>query len=688
MQKTTIVVFGLFHAFFAYAGTGEKLDHYLSLSLEELMDLKVTISTDTKQTLSQAPAAVTVITQEDIKATGATNLVEVLEAVPGLHIRYSQFAFRPLIEFRGASDKQTLLMINGAPMRDLMWSFGIFWKGLPISMIERVEIIRGPGSALFGSDASAGVINVITKTACKLEESELGVRSGSFDTQNAWMQYAKDWNGVELAMTADFFTTNGHDPFIGADGQTQQDQTLDSDVSLAPGRARYGWQNTDLRFSLKKGHWELRGDYAHHSELEIGLTGAGVLDPLTLAEDTYYDVELLYINDNFSEDWGLDAELRYHHLKYSSGDGFQEYPPGAFDGDYPDGVINQMRSAERRLVFETSGLYRGVEDHAIRLGAGHTWQDLYYVEQLINRGIGPDGDPLPPGGALVDVSDTPYAFAPEKLRKIRHLFLQDVWRLTNDLELTAGARYDHYSDFGDSVNPRLVLVWQTSDQLTSKLMYGQAFRAPNYQELFAETSFTLPNPSLNPERSETWEISFAYKVTKDLYFGLNLYRFHLTDMILPQSVPDLPKLQYQNTGEQIIHGLELEARWQPTDDLRLSGNYTYRDPDESELTTNVSPNREAYLRADWRLHPDWNWNLQSNWVGERARISAGDMRPPVDDYWITDTTLRYKGLKQWEFAASVRNLFDQQAYEYTRSSIPNDLPLPGRNLYLEIRYLF
>ncbi|MCG7954537.1 MAG: Plug domain-containing protein, partial [Candidatus Thiodiazotropha endolucinida] len=91
----------------------EKLDHFLSLSLQELMDLEVTISTDTRQTVAKAPSAVTVITEEDIKATGATNLVDVLESVPGIHIRANQFGFRPLIQIRGATATQTLLMING-----------------------------------------------------------------------------------------------------------------------------------------------------------------------------------------------------------------------------------------------------------------------------------------------------------------------------------------------------------------------------------------------------------------------------------------------------------------------------------------------------------------------------------------------------------------------------------------------
>ena len=676
-------------SFAAAADNDVKLEHFLSLSLEELMELEITISTDTKQTVAKAPAAVTVITAEDIKATGSTNLTEILESVPGIHVRANQFGFRPLIQFRGANANQTLLMVNGVPMRDLMWGFGIFWKGLPTSSIERIEIIRGPGSALFGADASAGVVNVITKTAGKINHSEIGLRKGSFDTNTGWMQYGDSWNGFDIGLTMELYTTDGHDPFIETDRQTQLDREFGTDASLTPDNAHYGWRNEDIRFSVAKQEWRLHLDYTHHSDLQTGLTGNGVLDPVTEGYDKRFNADLLYNNENFHRDWGVDAELRYQDLEYSSGDGFQENPPGFADetGNYPDGVINQMRSAERRLAFELSGLYTGIEDHALRLGTGYTWQDLYFVEQFINKGTGPDGNPIPPGSGLVDVSDTPYAFAPEKTRKINYFFLQDVWKLATDWELTAGLRHDHYSDFGNTFNPRLALVWDSTDKLTSKLFYGRAFRPPSFQELYAVTSNALPNADLDPERSETLELAFSYMVNSNLGLGLNIYKYQQSDFIRPVTAPGQSQGQFQNVGEHTIHGIELEAKWQPTTNLRLSGNYTLREQDDNEFRAIDEPEQEAYLRADWGFLPDWNWNIQANWIGERTRRES-DNRSSLDDYLITDTTFRYTGMKNWEFAASVRNLFDEDAREYTGASIPGDLPLPERSIFAEVRYKF
>jgi len=121
-----VFLLGISQIVFAKNNTDDRFEHFISLSLEDLVSLETTIATASKQTNTKAPAVVTLITGEDIKATGATNLVEVLEGVPGLHIRISQFGNRPIVQFRGAKGTQTLIMINGNSMRDLVWNFGIF----------------------------------------------------------------------------------------------------------------------------------------------------------------------------------------------------------------------------------------------------------------------------------------------------------------------------------------------------------------------------------------------------------------------------------------------------------------------------------------------------------------------------------------------------------------------------------
>lgn len=686
-----------------FADVGAEVDRLLSMSMDDVMALKVRISTNTEQTLSRAPSVVTVITAEDMLATGATNLTEVLQSVPGIYVRPNLFGFRPLVTFRGAASTHTLLMVNGVPMRDLVWSSGIFWKGLPTHMIERVEIIRGPGSALFGSDASAGVINVITRTAGRIEQDQAGVRAGTFDTQAGWMQYGGHWNGIELGFTAQLSHTDGHDPWIAADGQTARDNALLADpvypgyqsLSYAPGRGHYGWNGQDLRFSAAKGSWRLLADYMGHTSLETGFTGAAVLDPVTQGSDYRFDLGLLYANDTFAPNWGVNAELRYRQLGYSSGDGFQERPPNficsASDtlcnepltepsaGAYPEGWINRQRSAERGATFEVSGLYTGLKKHAIRVGGGYNWEDLHMVEHWVNYGRDSTGAILPAGSPLVDISDSDYAFMPERSRRIGYAYVQDIWSVADDLELTAGLRLDRYSDFGNALNPRLALVWQPTDRVTTKLMYGEAFRAPSFLELYGRTSAFIANPDLEPEETRTWDLSFSYAASRRLNMGLGLYRFAQANLITLDGAG-----KFQNAGNSTTHGVELEARWQATEHWHLVGGLSHMNAAMPRNVNRTVPADKAYLRADWAFMPRWNWNMQATWIGERELAGRGDL----PSYTLVDTTLRYAPRKRWQLAASLHNVFDVAAHDYTSGAVTNNLPLPGRSFFAEVAYRF
>ena len=621
------------------AASEAEVDSLMALSLDQLMDLKVSISTRSQQQMSKAPSVVSVITAEDIRATGAARLEDILDSVPGLYVKRNLFAFRPIFSLRGATGTQTLLMVNGMPMRDLVWSNYIFWKGLPASAIERVEIIRGPGSALFGSDASAAVIDVITRTAGPITQSEAGLRLGNFDTQEAWIQHGANWNGVDVGLTAELSTTDGHRPWISPD------------KNLASGYADYAWKAQDLHLSLARGSWRLLADYMAHDDLAAGFNGAAVLDPLNRSEDRQYSLALLYDNPGFAPDWGLNGALRFRDLVYSSGNGFYLTPL----------TREHLEVGEHQASFEVSGNFTGLRGHALRLGAGYAWDDIDHVEQA-----------NPP--------DARYPL-PESSRGNAYLYVQDVWQFHPDWTLTAGLRYDEYDDFGSAVTPRLALVWQSSPRLTTKLMYGEAFRAPSYQELYFKTSANTPNPDLTPEQSRTWELAFDYLAGQGLRLGVNLYHFERSDLISGTAG------QYQNAGDFAVGGIEIEARWRMTPALQLTGNLSYRDEDDSTARDVSVPTESAYVRLDWAFQPKWRWNVEVNWYGDRP-LPAGDPRRELDAFSVLDTSLRYRHDRHWEFAASVRNLFDADSWDYSSKSLPNNLPLPGRNGHVEVRYRF
>lgn len=646
--KTTVGMSCLLLSLSADAGGRGAEPLLLAHSLEEQMTMTVRIATQTEQPLGRAPAVVSLITADDLRATGASNLMEILQSVPGLYVKTNLFGAKPLITFRGASGANVLLMINGAPAKDLVWSPGIFWKGIPANVIERIEIIRGPGSALFGSDASAGVINVITKTAGKVLTGEAGVRASNEDSWAGWLQQGGEWQGFDIALTADFASTTKASPWIVRDK-----------LGTA-GEAYFGHDDYDLHLAIAKDRWRLLADHTRHENVGIGLTGAAVLDPLTRAKDHQSSLALLYQDDDPASEWGFSGEARYRDIAYDSGNGFWERPPG------PGELRNALAVAERRFNVEMMAHYRGVRDHLLQFGGGHVWQTPYDVSQTLNGVTG--------------------VFVPEKTRRNAYLFAQDIWHFSPSWELTVGARYDHYSDFGGTFNPRLALVWHGDARLTTKLMYGQAFRAPSYLELYSQTAANAPNPDLKPERSRTVELSLDYRASHDLNLGMNVYRFVRSDVIASEA---LPPYRFANLGRYASNGIELEVQWQLGNLLRLSGNVNHvqlgslADP----LRDLAIPRRQAYLRADWRVAPKWNWNFTAHWF-DRRPLPAGDPRTTLSSQMLLSTSLRYFHGSDWEFAATVRNLADRDLREYSSRALQDNLPLPGRIFEAELRYKF
>ncbi|HBD12800.1 MAG TPA: TonB-dependent receptor, partial [Porticoccaceae bacterium] len=301
-----------------------------------------------------------------------------------------------------------------------------------------------------------------------------------------------------------------------------------------------------------------------------------------------------------------------------------------------------------------------------------------------------------PGSPLIEGSDTPYVFLPEDNRENSHVFIQDVWHFANDWELTAGVRYDHYSDFGDTVNPRLALVWSTRHNLTTKLLYGEAFRAPSFGETRVQSNPAfLGNPNLEPETLKSYEIAFNYKPTFDLTLDLNIFRYKWKDII--QYVTDISggTRTAQNEGEQNGHGIEFEANWEVNDWLTVLTNYSWQDSEDENTDTDAAnaPEQQFYIRGMAELPHEVDLNIQVNSVMDRNR-AFGDVRSDIDDYTTVDVTLRKRFAgDQLELSLLAKNLFDEDAFEPSLNAtpvplIPNDLPLAGRRILGEVRYKF
>ncbi|HET9644273.1 MAG TPA: TonB-dependent receptor [Burkholderiaceae bacterium] len=664
----------------------------------------VSIATGTRQPTSRAPSTATVITAEEIKASGFVDLDEVLETVPGFHVARST-NYNPLYVVRGIkhpfTDPHVLMLVNGIPVTSAFWGdrgahWG--WHSLPVENIARVEVVRGPGSALYGADAFAGVINIITKTSDEIPGNRIGVIAGSFDTYGAWWQYGGRRDDVSIAAYLQAGTTRGPRGIVTEDFQTSLDRASGTGLSLAPGPAPTGHDALDAHIDLAYRKWRLRADYNGRFRVR---SGTGSFQALSPAERGYHNrvlTDLTYQDDEFARDWAVSAQVSFLYMRELLAGHL--LPPGVF-GAFPEGPTSTPGIWQRHGRFDASVLYTGLRDHRLRFGAGAALDQINKVrdERNFRTVAGPGGGfALQDLGMLVDFSNTESFLFPQT-RNLKYVYVQDEYLLGKDLYLTAGVRHDRYSDFGGTTNPRIALVWEAAYDITAKLMYGRAFRAPTFDDQY--NTFFGPPRQLKPERIEMIETALVWRPTFRSQLSMNLFRYKMRDVIVPVAIPDPATGTFTfsnaNRGRQNGWGGELEAAVDVTRSVRISGNFAYQRAID-KLTDSDSadaPRRHLFLRGEWRFAPRWALSSQLNWIADFRR-AIGDPRPPIPDYHTVDLTLRtdrqpmsgHAG--QWTFSASVRNLFNADAREpsVSGSSITYDLPQAKRSYIVEASTAF
>jgi len=663
----------------------------LAMNEEDLMLLygdeeMISIATGTYKPIRLAPSVAHVITAAEIKSSGATKLDQVLEMVPGIHVSLSTVnRLNYVYSIRGihtGQNPQTLILMNGIPFRSAYSGARPNGFHYPVENIERIEVIRGPGSAVYGADAFAGVINIITKDVDSIAGFSAGGRSSSFGSQSVWLQSGNSLNDWDIVFSFEYMDSDGDDErIITTDAQSALDSAFGTTASLAPGAlvTRYEVFNTQLE--LARDEWTIR---LWNWQLNDGGNGAGGAQAIDIAgslENNTYLLDVSYNAPDLIDNWDIEGRLAYYYLDEQ---GYMNlYPDGANVGFgvLPNGLKGNPGGVSRDVSYELVGHYKALINHQLRFSLGYVDTEL---ETKQTKNFGP-GVTL---GTLTDITDTPYVFMPDSERDVWFASVQDEWRLASDWTLTAGIRYDNYSDFGNTTNPRLALVWATDYNLTTKLLYGRAFRAPSLGEEFGQNNtVALGNKNLNPETIDTLELAFEHHPNFDMRTRLNFFAYEIKDLIDYMPSGGGTKTA-QNATNQDGHGLEAEMEWDISDTTVLKGNYAWQDSEDAATGMDVAyaPGQQASLMALWKFKPQWSLATQANWVADRKRLT-GDSRPAIADYTLVDLALRRSNvMEHWELTGAIRNLFDKAAREPSDGTIADDYPLEGRSFYLEAIY--
>lgn len=677
-----------------------RVKQLIAMDLGEL--LNINIATGTPKELAEAPAVVSVITEEDIKATGARTLAEALDSVPGLYVSTARFRLQKVFSVRGIQTDltpQTLVLLDGNKISQLSQGSTPASFRYPVHAIERIEVIRGPGSAVYGADAFSGVINVITKKSKDIEKSQVGVTLGSFNTSEVSLTATQSFREVDVSLLADLETSDGDDGMLTRYGSLKTDRTVHNLHLNAEGQ---NWALTNWYYRIETFSGNGSGIYANDYDFDT-----------TYAWNSKLDYQKAFDN-------GVSVNMDFSISQLKLDAAFRLFPEGTWpvgvDGNllippflpvsFPEGVIGRPGSKQTRRTVNIVSTFSPSERHRLRLAAGGISANVTAFE-VKNFGPGVlDGENYAPISTdLVDVTGTPFVYLPPFKRDLWHLSLQDEWKISEVLELTAGIRYDHYSDVGSTTNPRMALVWKANNKLTTKLLYGSAFRVPTAMERTAQNNpANLGNPDIRPEQIETVETVVDYQFSDTLTGTLNLYRYEADDLIILDQFAT-----NQNLGRQEGKGAEMEVQWHPHEQLQVKAHLALQSAQDTLSDTDKAfvPARMAYLDVRYRFATEWQLSVQNYWVGDRKR-EQGDARERVGNFFETDINLIYQPSPQWQAQFQIKNLFDRDNRYPTPNSplfglsglgtllglnipdlgFPGDTPIEGRAIYGTLEYSF
>ena len=676
----------------------------------------IEIATGTKKQFHLLPAVASVITEKDINDMGAIYLSEVLEKVPGLHVIPSpQGRTTPIFSIRGIKtgfNPQLLVLMNGTEFKHPT-SAGLTYNfRYSLHNVARIEIIRGPGSAVYGADAYSGVINIITKKPSNESSVDAGITLGSFSTSELWANIHWVDDNFTMGLSLSKYKTDGDKSrVVNSDLQTTFDGLFGTSASLAPNYLSSQLEITDIHFDASMGNWSLDSWYWGLDNGGSSVGAVQTLDHIGEENADSYLTKLSYDKD-YGHNWSVTANVSYFTIEASSflvlfpaesvlpiGDDGNLFTPNLPDVEggglvsFTEGAIgNPIPSLdETRANFIST--YTGIEDHTFRFAIGWIESKLSAKE---SKNFGPgvlDGSNFSNvvNGELIDVTGTENIYIPTQRRTVRYLSLQDDWQLANDLTLTVGLRYDDYSDFGDTINPRIAVVWQTSHNLTTKLMYGSAFRAPSFAELSAiNNPSTLGNLDLKPEEIDTYEFVIDYRITTESKLVVNLFDYEAKDLIVTvaDEAPATTKT-YQNARDQNGKGVEVEFNWQITNGISWDSSFSYQDIEDPSTGAKIAdiPNKQFYTDLRIKLSESLKITTQLNHVMDRKR-NVGDVRDELDDFTLVNLTVIYNVNHNLNVRLSAKNLFDENYYEGTDGRIADDLPMEGRAIYGMLDYTF
>lgn len=638
------------------------------LPIEQLMQVQVvTGASKYAQAVNDAPANVSVITADDIKAYGWSTLADILRSLPGLYTNddrnYTTLGARGFLR-AGDYDTRFLLLIDGFRANDPIFDQAAVGTDaqLNVDLIERVEYVPGAGSAVYGSNALFGVINVITKRGRDIGGVQLSGFAGSANTPNGregritWGQRAD--NGAEWLLSASVNDAPGRDLYFAEFNRP----------GVGDGVAR-GMDFDRAKRLFAKGSFGEFGLSFGYADRTKGVPTApydqSFNDPRSRTVDVRHMLNGTWQHalDDMTD---VSARLYWGHY-VSQGDYTYSPPPAGLNRDVFD---TAWYGTELKLVT------RRIEQHTVAVGAElqRDYRD-----------------------AMRNFDTVPYVSYLDDHRNNHRmgLYVQDQFAMHPDWLLDSGLRYDHTSFAPGIFSPRVGLIWHAAPSTTVKAIYGMAYRAPNDYELHYQTSAPggeQLNTQLSAERIRTHEAVLEQQVAAGGKATVSVFQNNVSNLISQSEDPNTGLLFFSNVARVRTRGVELgyEQHWPGGARLRTSYSFQHSEDVDSGQTLTNSPRHMLKLNATAPVWRDgWRVGVEAQYISSRLTVS-GTPAAHVGGYWVANLTLAAaRLLPNLEMSASIYNLFDRRyadpaGPELVQPSIAQD----GRSLGVKLTYTF
>jgi len=651
--------------------------------LEAFLNKATEEATSSGLNIDQVPSSFTILDRHMIERSGAVTIAELLRFVPGLEVIREGNGSLHLIIRGNYSDRRVLILWDGQPLNVLLTRRALSFIGyLPADILERVEISRGPSSAVYGSYAVGGVINLVPRKWTK--GGEAGAAYGAFDSARGFVSAGYEEGKTSVQFSAGASTTNG-------------DRFRVLDAVRVPGHVDLhhdtDWQETRLRFGgLSVRFFRFHIIHTHYYE---------VTDRLLRRDDQENDHT--FLGGRLGYDFHLSPETegevyvnwRQDILDYNT---FYIFHPTSLE-PLPLPPMDQPTLAREkaRLREVTYGLRftRKGDHHRLTLGSEFMENSVRSSQFSSNRLLCSPSDlrfcliPLPE----IERQHDPW---PQVTERMWAVYFQDEWSLSEKDEINLGLRYDKYNGFSGEFSPRVVWIHRFSPRFVTKLIYGHGFRVPDLDALY-DDHFPLVsgNPDLKPEKLDSVETVFIYKPTPRQRISLSLYRMWLRDVLGRRTPGGVGGWSYQQGGDEHVWGGEISFRHQGKMwDIYLFGGYQWGENEFDEprpyVANVLAGGILSYACQCLPLEISLSWN----YVGPRWREKYNltregtyvpDERPKLDGYTLVNLKMTYDLTERMSFWGAVINLFDDDIrYPSSYGGVQEDYRDQGR--YWEIGF--